>query len=178
MSVLDDLLRQPRTVAIPDVTRSFDLVIGAGRRVGNVAFSILCFLLAAGAVVLHLVLQTQLSAGAFAEQSLMTDVRTSQAAVQGLQQQSSVMSASATLSLRANKLGMVPMASPVFIRLTDGKILGDAQPATLKTKLSNNAPTMDTVAVALNADGSNALQLSQLPTDDAAVLVSKSGTKK
>ncbi len=133
---------------------------------------LVAFLIVAG-VMANLVVQTFLSQGAFTEQQLLLQTRNSAAEVQALQQQLSVMAAPATLSERARKLGMVPMDNPVFLRLSDGEILGKRSGARSFVAPFDNVPTTDLTDIELTPSGSRPLHTSQIPTDDSAVLVNR-----
>ncbi len=133
---------------------------------------LVAFLIVAG-VMANLVVQTFLSQGAFTEQQLLLQTRNSAAEVQALQQQLSVMAAPATLSERARKLGMVPMGNPVFLRLSDGEILGKRSGARSFVAPFDNVPTTDLTDIELTPSGSRPLHTSQIPTDDSAVLVNR-----
>ncbi len=56
-------------------------------------------------------------------------------------------SSSASLVIRASDAGMVPNPNPVFIRLSDGAILGDATPV-----LGDEAPHLRRPSVSLHTD--------------------------
>ena len=172
MSLLDSQIALPERGLSPEVP--LRLVRGIIAPLSRTKFALLCMIFAASGVMLHLVVQTQISQGAFAEQSLTSDVRTSLADVQRLQQQMSVMSASSNLSARARELGMVEMASPAFIRLSDGQILGQASVATKGEEIKTLIKALPSTEVALNGDASKVLDISQVRVDDSAVLISSS----
>lgn len=176
MSVLDDFLPNVRNLAevkpISGLRPSLELIKSATTRLGNLGFRFIIVALLTFIVVSQLVIQTLISQGAFTEQQLMIEVRTSSAQVQALEQQITVMAAPATLAKRAENLGMVMMDTPVFLSLKDGEILGKPVAANTWSKTSNNVKTLDHSAIALTKNGADQLQTSQLLTDDAAFLVS------
>jgi hypothetical protein len=91
---------------------------------GNGIFALLVVGTLVGGMVVLLVLNTSLSQGAFEMGSL---ARTqSQLAVeeQRLLQEVAKAEAPESLQRRAHALGMVPVTSPVFLRLADGAVLG------------------------------------------------------
>ena len=150
------------------------LVMGIIQPLSRTSFAFLCMVLAGLGVMLHLVVQTQISQGAFTERTLAADVRTPVANVQRLQQQISVMSASANLAARAQELGMVEMASPAFLRLSDGQVMGQASVAEASDGTKNVIKALTPGDVALNKDASQVLDISQIPIDDSAVKISSS----
>jgi hypothetical protein len=66
---------------------------------------------------------------------------------------------------------MVPMASPVFLRLEDGAILGKPVPAGKMDNAKSQVPTLDSDSISLNQNGTKILHPSQLRVDDSAFLV-------
>jgi hypothetical protein len=171
------LTSRPRRLSLADVRPTLQLVRGGVHRLSDTTFAGLILGILSFAIIAHVVIQSQLSQGAFHEQSLMMQVRATQAEVQGLQQQVTVMGAPATLQSRAVKLGMVPMPAPVFIRLSDSKILGMAKPAGWTAPKKTTVPTVDLSQLALTADGAHVLEIEQLPTDDGAVIVHQQASK-
>lgn len=176
MSVLDDFLPNVKSLAeikpIAGIRPSMELIKSASDRMGSLGFKALAIFLLTLTVVLQLLIQTLVSQGAFTEQQLMLEVRTTSAQVQALEQQMTVMAAPATLARRAENLGMVMMDTPVFLSLSDGEILGKPVAASAWSKTSNNVKTLDHTAIALTKSGGDQLQTSQILTDDAAFLVS------
>jgi len=176
MSVLDDFLPNVKTLGdikpIAGIRPSMELIKSASRRVSSLGFKALTIAILVAIIVLQLVIQTLISQGAFTEQQLMLEVRTSSAQVQALEQQITVMAAPATLAKRAENLGMVMMDTPVFLSLKDGEILGKPVAANVWDKTTNNVKTLDHSSIALTKNGGDQLQTSQILTDDSAFLVS------
>ncbi|MEN9693149.1 MAG: hypothetical protein RLZZ330_793 [Actinomycetota bacterium] len=176
MSVLDDFLPNVKSLGeikpIAGIKPSLDLIKTAGNRLGSLGFRAIVVGLLSLIVIAQLFLQTMISQGAFTEQQMMLDVRTSSAQVQALEQQVSVMAAPATLAKRAENLGMVMMTTPVFLSIEDGQILGKPVAAQSWNTTTNNVQTMDHSTIALTKSGGGQLQTSQILTDDAAFLVS------
>ena len=79
--------------------------------------------LSLGLLVL-LVLNTALAKGSFRSHELRIQTAELAQREQSLRTQIQDASSSVTLAKRAKKLGLVPATTPVFIRLSDGKILG------------------------------------------------------
>jgi hypothetical protein len=69
--------------------------------------------------------QSSFTATAMEERASVLDARE-----QALQMRLAVLRDPQRVAERAQHLGMVPPASPAFIRLSDGKVLGNPQPAT------------------------------------------------
>jgi hypothetical protein len=97
---------------------------------GNGVFAAACMLLLVAGLVGLLMLNTAMAEGSFTlnrlEKTSGELADTHDALTQAIDAQRSP----ANLAARAAKLGMVPAASAAFLRLSDGKVLGVAQPAT------------------------------------------------
>jgi len=98
------------------------------RAPGRAFVLLLVAVLAAGVVGL-LVLNTAMQRAAFSLESLNATADRLEVRRQVLELQVDRMSSPEVLGRRATELGMVPMTTPVFLRLSDGKVLGDPQPA-------------------------------------------------
>jgi hypothetical protein len=168
----------PRRFSLADVRPNLSLIRGVVPRLSQMGFTVVVTAICGFTILVHVAIHVQMSQGAFTEQNMMLEVRASQAQVQSLQQQVTIMGAPATLQARARKLGMVPMDAPVFLRISDSKILGDPRPATASASHSTNVPTMSHNDVALTKDGAHQLQIEQLPTDDGAVVVNSKASKQ
>jgi hypothetical protein len=77
-----------------------------------------------------LLLNTSMQRGAFEIASLQQATAQLQKQQAGLEQRASRLQAPASVTAKATALGMVPDANPVFLRLSDGKVLGKPVPAT------------------------------------------------
>ena len=100
-----------------------------GRRPGGRAFVVLVVLVLASGLVGLLLLNTAMQRSAFRLEELQ---QTSAAlAVRGevLDTQVERLRAPDRLARAASRLGMVAMPAPVFLRLSDGRVLGDPRPA-------------------------------------------------
>lgn len=75
-------------------------------------------------LLILLVLNTALAKGSFRAHELRVQTAELAQREQALRTQIQDASSSVTLAKRAKKLGLVPATTPVFIRLSDGKILG------------------------------------------------------
>jgi hypothetical protein len=96
---------------------------------GNGVFALVVVgMLVAGMGVL-LVLNTSLAQGAFELGALNSTKSHLAVQEQQLLQQVALAESPEALQHRADVLGMVPVAAPVFLRLADGAVLGDPVPA-------------------------------------------------
>lgn len=113
---------QPRQAPLRAVPKAIE-------RTGNAVFAMVCMgLLAAGLLVL-LLLNTALAQGAFTLQQLTATSGTLADEQHELRQSIEAQSNSAALAQRAAQLGMVPAKSMAFLRLSDGAVIGVADPA-------------------------------------------------
>jgi hypothetical protein len=105
------------------------VVTGAPARRGSAAFGILCATLLAAGLAGLLVLNTVLAQGSFTLHDLRatSDQLGDEQAV--LSQSLERSKAPANLAMRATSMGMVPAESAAFLRLSDGKVIGVANPA-------------------------------------------------
>jgi len=85
-------------------------------------------ILAVGLVGL-LLLNTSLQQGSFAIHDLARQTSALEERQTALEQQVARLKAPESLAARAQHMGMVPNTNPVFLRLGDGAVLGDAVPA-------------------------------------------------
>ncbi len=76
-----------------------------------------------------LLLNTSLQRGSFAIHDLKRQTALLEEREGALQQKVAKLKAPANLARRAEDIGMVPNTNPVFLRLGDAKVLGDAVPA-------------------------------------------------
>lgn len=108
--------RQLKVVAPPEIR-------------GHGAFAALCIMLVLGGFVAVLMLNTAMAKGSYTLRDLqqrsdeLTDTQDS------LRHSLDAVSGPGPLAKRARELGMVPAASPAFLRLSDGAVLGVAQQA-------------------------------------------------
>lgn len=114
---------RPRRTPLREVPPPAPAVAGTG------IFSIVVLGILVGGMVMLLVLNTSLAQGAFEISALNSAQRDLAVQEQKLVQQVAVAEAPEALQERARGLGMVPVASPVFLRLADGKVLGVPTPA-------------------------------------------------
>lgn len=119
------LTRTPAARSAPP--RQLRVVAGAPR--GHAAMVATCLLLLTLGLVSVLLLNTSLAKGSFVLNDLQDTSHALADEQAALTHAVSAQSAPAQLAQKALKLGMVPASSPAFLRLSDGKILGVAQPA-------------------------------------------------
>lgn len=106
-----------------------ELVRGTVPRLSNVGFTVLVMGIGAFSLLSSLIINVALTQGAFQEAALTREVRTIEAQQQAAQQTLAMLGSPGTLESRARAMGMVPVAAPVFLRLSDGKVLGTAEAA-------------------------------------------------
>lgn len=106
-------------------------VVPLRRRPPNrVPFAILVTVILVAGVIGLLVFNTSMQQGSFRAAEMEDRARTLQAREQILRMQLDRLSNPQRLAQRAQRLGMVPAVRPAFLRLSDGKVLGDPEPAT------------------------------------------------
>lgn len=158
--------RRAQIVALPDPRPA---VAGTG------VFALVVVGMLVGGMVLLLVLNTSLAQGAF-EIGTLTKAQ-NQLAVQEEQLLQEVARAEAPESLqaRADALGMVPVAAPVFLRLADGAVLGIPKPAKASRPTLPRTGTAPTAVTATPktptkkpAPRTDAAQADPVPATDAA----------
>jgi type II secretory pathway pseudopilin PulG len=101
----------------------------SGRRAARVPFVTLVSLLLVGGVAGLLFFNTSMQQVSFTATDLEHRAQVLDARQQGLEMDLDRLRNPQLVAVRAKKLGMVPQASPAFIRLGDGKVLGTPTPA-------------------------------------------------
>jgi hypothetical protein len=117
----------------------------------RVAFAALCLLLLVGGLLTLLLVNTVMAGGSFRLHDLQATSDQLTDRQQALRQDIAVQAAPARLAARAKALGMVPSQSPAFLRLSDGKILGVAQAATVPPTPTVKAQSHSATAKASSA---------------------------
>jgi hypothetical protein len=97
---------------------------------GNGVFAAACMLLLVAGLFGLLMLNTAMAEGSFTLNNLQKTSGELADTQDALTQAIDAQRSPANLAARAAKLGMVPAGSAAFLRLSDGKVLGVAQPAT------------------------------------------------
>lgn len=114
---------RPRRTPLREVPPPAPAVAGTG------IFSLVVVGILVLGMVMLLVLNTSLAAGAFEISALSSQQRDLAVREQRLLQDVARAEAPESLQAKARALGMVPVASPVFLRLADGTVLGVPKPA-------------------------------------------------
>ena len=138
----------------------------------TLAFSLLVGFIGVLGLGLVLCINVLTTQGAFEEARLTSEVKGIEAAQQRAQQQLTMLASPAALEARARALGMVPAASPVFLRLSDAKVFGKPEPAVSQGTPGAVVELMPTQAVlAPDLQMAPAARKSRIitPTSDAAV---------
>lgn len=95
----------------------------------RVPFLVLCVAILAAALLGALLLNTSMAQTSYAIQDRQIALARLTERVQDLQQQVEIAASPAVLAQRARVAGMVPAPAPAFIRLSDGVIIGESDPA-------------------------------------------------
>ncbi|MCA1822719.1 MAG: hypothetical protein ABR520_11765 [Mycobacteriales bacterium] len=117
------------------------VVPAAAPRARRAPFVLLTLGVLAVGLVALLLLNTLVGQDAFRLHDLARRAAVLQEQQEALEQEVVALDAPGALAARAAKLGMVPAGGPAFLRLSDGKILGDARPAGVVTRPSPGAAT-------------------------------------
>ena len=136
----------PRRAAAPTPRQL--KVVGPREGEGNGIFLSLCVVLLLGGFVGVLVLNTAMAKGSYTLRDLQRRSDELTDAQDALRHSLDAVSGPGPLAQRARELGMVPAATPVFLRLSDGKVLGVARKAKQDTTfrvVTESAPPAQTV---------------------------------
>lgn len=104
-------------------------------RAARMPFVMLVSLVLLGGVIGLLLFNTSMQQASFAATALEEQANTLNAREQTLQMELEVLRNPQRVAEHAQNLGMVPAANPVFLRLSDGKVLGERVPATPANRL-------------------------------------------
>ncbi len=132
MSTLIDQARRVPRFAEAAVERARLSVVprAASRRAARLPFVTLVSLLLVGGVAGLLFFNTSMQQVSFTATALEQKSQLLDARRQSLQMELDRLRDPQRLALAARRMGMVPPASPAFLRLGDGKVLGTPLPAT------------------------------------------------
>ncbi len=132
MSQQSATARAPQRGGSPDrrPARSFQVVSAAPPRRGQSAFVAACTLLLFAGLIAVLLLNTVMAKKSFELDHLQARLNALSDTQESLTHDIDAQSAPSQLAKRALALGMVPSSSAAFLRLSDGRILGHATPAT------------------------------------------------
>lgn len=161
-------LPRPSTVRTPH--RDLRVVAGApASRAGLVA---LCLALLTAGLVAVLLLNTSMAQGSYLLGSLQAKSSELADTESALRHAVDAQGAPAELAKRAMQLGMVPASSAAFLRVSDGQVLGVAQPATADrgfTVVAQAKPVSPAPAAAASAAPAT-------PAPESGTTVSTEGT--
>lgn len=119
-----------RALSRPDrTTPRLRVVTGAPLRQSGAAFGVVCAILLAAGLMALLVLNTGLAQSSFTLQKLQSSSDQLTDTQAALTQALDVSQSPSNLAARAVGMGMVPAQSAAFLRLSDGKVIGVAKPA-------------------------------------------------
>ncbi len=118
----------PKTKARPRI----ELVSAPVQPKSRIPFVLLCMALVAGALIGALILNTTMARGAYQVTELESQLAQLAQTEQALLAEFDALASPRALADQAKELGMVQDSTPAFIRLQDGKIIGDPTPAKKK----------------------------------------------
>lgn len=124
--IAEAAVERARLTVVPRTTR---------RRAARVPFVMLVSLLLVGGVAGLLFFNTSMQQASFTATDMETQATALDAKEQSLTMQLDALRDPQRVALSAKGMGMVPPASPAFIRLADGKVLGKPTPATSQDAL-------------------------------------------
>lgn len=162
-------------LAVTETTSRFPmprLVVGSTPRLTNGAFAVVVGAIGVCGLMLSLLINVATTQGAFQEASLTRDVHGIEAAQQAAQQTLAMLASPGNLEARARAMGMVPAASPVFLRLADAKVIGQpeaAQPQPEPSSVNSLMPTTQALGPELQMAPAAVKARVIPPTSDAAV---------
>lgn len=130
-----------RTQQAREVSRrlTLRLVTPVQRRASRAPFVVVVLGVVTSGLVGLILISTVLQAQAFQISSLRSQTRELSVTQQKLQGEVDALAAPANLAAEAIALGMVPNASPAFLRVGDGAIIGQPQPAEANTNVRGAA---------------------------------------
>ena len=110
-------------------SRALRLVGPVSSRARKAPFVVVVLMLVGSGLVGLILMSTVLQAQAFEVATLNQQVEDLETRQQALSRQVHQLQSPSHLASRALLLGMVPNANPVFLRLSDGTVVGKAKPA-------------------------------------------------
>ena len=110
-------------------TPRLHVVTGASPRRGGASFGIICGILLSAGLIGLLLLNTALAQGSFTLHDLRATSDQLTDTQEALNQSLAVSKSPANIASKAVSMGMVPAQSAAFLRLSDGKVIGVAEPA-------------------------------------------------
>ena len=134
----------------PHIRPALTLVPPVRSTVSTVGFALIIMALVALGMGLVMVITTSVAAQSKELSALRVESTELEYRAANLTTQLQEKSSSASLVIRASGAGMVPNPNPVFIRLSDNKILGDPKPV-----VGDEAPYLRRPSVALGLSPEN-----------------------
>ena len=107
----------------------------AARRAARVPFVMLVSLVLVGGIAGLLCFNTSMQQASFTATSMEQQAQALDARTQSLTMELDALRDPQRVAVRAQEMGMVPASSPAFIRLSDGKVLGNPTPASADAAL-------------------------------------------
>jgi len=98
----------------------------------RVPFILLCIAILGAALVGVLLLNTSMAHGSYEQRGLQREISRLAQEEQALVAQLDAASSPHALAEHATRMGMVQDSTPAFVRLADGKVIGDVTPARAK----------------------------------------------
>lgn len=125
----------PRSALRQTTKKSLRLVTPVANRARRTPFVVVLLGMIGAGLVGLIMLSTYMQAQAFELQQLTEDARDLHTEQAALERVVSEMESPRNLGARALVYGMVPSQTPVYLRLSDGKVIGRPEPAEASTNL-------------------------------------------
>lgn len=148
------------------------LIAKGGTRLSNLAFAAVIGAIGVAGLLLSLLINVSTTQGAFEEARLTREVNGIEAAQQAAQQTLAMLASPGNVEARARAMGMVPAPSPVFLRLSDAKVIGSAEaakPQPAPTAVTELMPSTQALGPDLQMAPAAVKSKALTPTSDAAV---------
>lgn len=116
----------------PSTTSRIHLVTTPATSRSRVPFILLCIAILGAALVGVLLLNTTMAHGSYEQRTLQREISRLAQEEQALVTQIDAASSPHALAEHATRMGMVQDSTPAFVRLADGKVIGDVTPARAK----------------------------------------------
>jgi hypothetical protein len=113
-------------------SRALRLVAPVSSRARRAPFVVVVLTLLGAGLVGLILISTVLQAQSFEAARLSEQADALQTQQQALSREVDRMQSPSSIAQRALQLGMVPSANPIFLRITDGEVIGKAVPAPAK----------------------------------------------
>jgi cell division protein FtsL len=124
-----------RPLKLQPRNRALRLVGPVSSRARKAPFVVVVLALVGMGLVGLILMSTVLQGQSFEIAKLQTQVDTLETRQQALSRQVDRLQAPSSIASHALWLGMVPNANPVFLRLSDGKVVGKAKPALARSNI-------------------------------------------